>query len=275
MTRVLITTVLLFVDDQGLTWAGAIGLYLFLSVPPFVVATAWAAGFFFPPEQAEAFMLEQVAKYLPAEQDLLEGILAYKPTEAVGGVVTAALLLFSGTRAFAAMTSAINVMWRRVDRLTFVRRQVLRIGMLLVTLGLLALATLGEVLVGALLDGGGSSGDGWLLDWQLIPSVLLGMFLVAAYKLLPREPVSWAHAAIGATLATVGVRSAQAAFGMLANAGIFRTPYGEFADIALMATWALAVGVIILFGAALVAVLDGKRTVEGRDEDEARFSRAA
>jgi len=263
----------LLADDQGLSWAGAIGLYLFLSVPPFLVATAWVAGLLFPPDQGEAFMLEQVAKYLPAEQDLLEGILANKPTEALGGVISVALLLFGGSRAFAALTSAINVMWRRVDQLTFVRRQVLRIGMLLVTLALLGLAALGEAAVAALFDGGSSADELWLLDWQLIPSLLLGAFLLVAYKLLPREPVSWTHAALGAVVAGVGVRFAQAAFGSLSNAGTFRTPYGELAGVALMATWALVVGVIILFGAALVAVLEGKRTEEGKDAD--RFSRAS
>jgi uncharacterized BrkB/YihY/UPF0761 family membrane protein len=124
-----------------------------------------------------------------------------------------------------------------------------------------------------LTDGGGSSDELWLLDWQIIPSLLLGSFLLIAYKLLPREPVSWTHAALGAIVATVGVRFAQAGFAILSDAGIFRTPYGEFAGVALMATWALAVGVIILFGAALVAVLDGKRPIDG--EADARFSRAS
>ena len=269
----------LFADDQGLSWAGAIGLYLFLSVPPFLVATAWVAGLFFPDEQGEAFMVEQVAKYLPAEQGLLEGILANKPTEAVGGVISVALLLFSGSRAFAALTSAINVMWRRVGRLTFLRRQILRVGMLLVTLVLLGVAALGEAAVGALFDGGRPEDELWLLDWQLIPSVLLGAFLLLAYKIVPREPVSWAHAALGALLAGVGIRLAQAIFGALAKAGSFEQPYGELAGVALLATWALVVGIIILFGAALVAVLDGKRTIEGDAKDdgvaEERFSRAS
>ena len=276
--RTLWAAVRLFADDQGLSWAGAIGLYLFLSVPPFLVATAWVAGLFFPAEQGEAFMIEQVAKYLPAEQGLLEGILANKPTEAIGGALSVAVLLFSGSRAFAALTSAINVMWRRVGRLTFIRRQVLRIGMLLLTLALLGLAALGEAAVGALFDGDSSPDELWLLDWQVIPSLLLGAFLLVAYKLLPREPVSWAHAALGALLAGVGIRVAQAVSGSLAEAGSFRAPYGELAGVALMAIWALVVGVIILFGAALVAVLNGKRTIDGdakaAEGAESRFSRA-
>ena len=50
-------TMRLFADDQGLTWAGAIGLYLFLSVPPFVVASVYIGGLFFPSGEVEAFVL--------------------------------------------------------------------------------------------------------------------------------------------------------------------------------------------------------------------------
>jgi membrane protein len=261
----------MFADDQGLSWAGAIGLYLFLSVPPFIVATAYVGGLFFPEAQAEQFIIEQVSKYLPAQQGILDAVMANKPAEAAGGALSAAFLLFSGSRAFAAMTSAVNVMWRRVDRLTFWRRQALRIGMLLVTLVLASLAALGEFAVSTLFDDGANSEELWLLDWQLIPSVLLGAFLLVAYKLLPREHVAWAHAALGAVVATIGIRLSQAAVGWLSDTGGFLTPYGDLADIALMATWALVVGVVILFGAALVAVLDGKRPIDG--EADERFTR--
>jgi membrane protein len=119
----------------------------------------------------------------------------------------------------------------------------------------------------------------WLLDWQVLPTALLAVFLVVAYKVLPREPVSWRHAALGALLATVGVRLAQAGAGWVSSAGLLSTPYGDLAAVALMATWALVVGVVILFGAALVAVLDGKGAPspqeKNADEAEGRFSRAS
>jgi membrane protein len=270
--RVAWDAIWLFVADQGLSWAGAIGLYVFLSVPPLMVGIAWAGRLFATPEASSAFVVEQVSKYVPAEPQVLEGIVAQAPASVPAAVGSVLLLLFSGSRAFAALTSAINVMWLRVDRLTFWRRQALRLGMLVVSLALIGLAALAEALVAGLGSNGASQTDVWLLDWQLIPMLLLGILLFVAYKVLPREPVEPWHAAIGAVVAVLGVRLAQAGLGVVAKTGVFDTPYGDLASVALMATWALVVGVVVLYGAAIVAVLDGKQPPEeGSDE---RFARA-
>ena len=254
----------LFSEDQGLSWAAAIGLYLFLSVPPLVVAGVYLGGLVVPPSQAEQFVIEQVAKYLPAQQDLLKGIVTSRPADAVGGSVSLLLLLVSGSRAFAALTEVINVAWRDVDRLTFWRRQILRAAMLVLSLGLLLLAALVEAGMGALADGGADHSQIWLAKWQVLPTILLGLFLLAAYKLLPRAPVAWSHAAVGAVIATLGIRLAQAATGYLAAAGTFRTSYGDLAGVAVLATWALVVGVIVVYGAVVAAMLGGKGLRSGR-----------
>ena len=264
----------LFVDDQGLSWAGAIGLYLFLSVPPAMVAVSWAGRLVAGPEAARTFAVELVGKYVPTQRELLDGIVAHSPESAAAGVASVALLFFSGSRAFAALTSAVNVLWLRVDRLTFWKRQALRLGMLGVALVLIGLSALAEGLVASLGSNGASETDLWLLDWQLIPMVLLAAMLFAVYKILPREPVNVRHAAVGAVLATIGVRLAQAGLGYIAEAGLFETPYGELASVALMATWALVVGTVVLYGAAVVAILDGKRPEE-EQKRERRFTRAS
>ncbi|MGI8657829.1 MAG: YhjD/YihY/BrkB family envelope integrity protein, partial [Candidatus Limnocylindria bacterium] len=91
------------------------------------------------------------------------------------------------------------------------------------------------------------------------------------YRTLPQDDVSWLHAGIGAVVATIGVRLAQAVMGFMSDAGTFQTPYGDLAGVALMATWALVVGVVVLFGACVVAVLSGR--LEELDGMEAQGSR--
>jgi membrane protein len=256
----------LFSADQGLSWGGAIGLYLFLSVPPLIVAGVYLGGLVVPSSQAEQFVIEQVAKYLPAQQDLLQGIVTTRPAGLMGGLVSLIFLLVSGSRAFAALSGVINVIWQEVQELTFWRRQLLRLGMLVVSLGLLLLAAVAEAGMGGLAHGGGDQGQLWIARWQILPTLLLGLFLFVAYKTLPRDPVDWRHAIAGAVIATVGIRIAQAGTGYLSAAGAMRTSYGELAGVALIATWALVVGVIVVYGAVVTAMLGGKGPVEPEQE---------
>lgn len=247
----------LFTRAQGLSWAGAVGLYLFLSVPPLMVASALVGEVFVLEQDAKNFVLQQAAKFVPAREDLLAGVFSLdRGGSVIAGVVSLAFLLFSGSRAFAALSSGVNVMWRQSDQVSFWEKQGMRAALLAFSLVLLAAAAVGELGISAL--AGGDSGQTWLLDSQLLPTLLLAAFLFGAYRFLPQDEVSTLHAAIGAVLATIGVRISQAVMGYMSKAGTFETPYGELAGVALMATWALVIGVAVLFGATVVAVLSGR-----------------
>lgn len=257
LVRGFLASIRRYSQDQGLSWAGAIGLYLFLSVPPLVVAGVYAGGIVVQPATAEQFVIEQVAKYLPAQQDLLRGIVTSHPAGVAGGAISLVFLLVSGSRAFAALTAVVNVLWREADETTFWRRQVLRVAMLGVSVGLLLLAGLADAAMGALADGGADHSQVWLARWQVLPTIFLAAFLFVAYRYLPRAPVAWRHAAAGAVIATIGIRLAQAGTGFLSRSGSFRTPYGDLAGVALVATWALIVGAIVVYGAVVAAMLSG------------------
>jgi uncharacterized BrkB/YihY/UPF0761 family membrane protein len=134
----------------------------------------------------------------------------------------------------------------------------MRLWMLGAALGLLLVAALADAGLAILLGGDTESDQAWLIEWQLLPTLLLGAFLFVAYRTLPKDDVSSARAAIGAGLATIGIRVSQAVMGLMSEAGSFETPYGALAGVALMATWSLVVGVVVLFGATIVAVLSGR-----------------
>lgn len=259
VVRTATDSIRLFTRAQGLSWAGAVGLYLFLSVPPLMVASSLLFQPFMSKYAAEDLVLDHAVKFVPARIDLLTGVFAGNTGSSIAvAVVSLGFLLFSGSRAFAALSSAVNVMWRQSDKVGFWERQLMRFWMLAAALGLLLVAALAEAGIGAVLGGNAESRQIWLVQWQLIPTLLLAGFLFVAYKTLPRDEVRWEHAAIGAILATIGVRVAQAVMGYMSRAGSFETPYGALAGVALMATWALVVGVVVLFGATIVAVLGGR-----------------
>jgi membrane protein len=259
----------LFSRAQGLSWGGAVGLYLFLSVPPLMVASSLLLQLFASKYAAEDFVLDQAVKFVPARIDLLTGVFAGNTgSSIVVALVSLGFLLFSGSRAFAALSSAVNVMWRQSDKVDFWDRQLMRLWMLGAALGLLLAAALADAGLGAVLGSESESDRAWLIEWQIIPTLLLGAFLLVAYKSLPQDEVPWGHAVIGAVLATIGIRIAQAVMGLMSEAGSFETPYGALAGVALMATWALVVGVVVLFGATIVAVLGGRlRELEEQGPD--------
>lgn len=250
-------TIRLFTAGNGLSWAAALGLYLFLSVPPLMVASAYLAEFITTESEANAFVIHQATRFVPAEMGLIESVLIREePIAAGAGLVSLAFLLFSGSRTFAALASGINRMWRLTEQLSILKTQALRAGLLVFAFALLAITGLVEAGITELFDASPSE-QVWLLEAQVLPFVVLGMFLFVAYRVLPETDVDSRHAFIGAVLATIGVRVSQAVMGYMSRAGTFDTPYGELAGVGLMATWALVVGVAVLLGASFVAVLGG------------------
>jgi membrane protein len=248
-------TLRLFVNANGWSWSGALGLFLFLSVPPLMVASAFIAALLFPENEAKAFVIVQASKFVPARSELLQSVLVRQESIATSaGLVSLAFLLFSGSRIFAALASAINRMWHRTDRLSFWDTQRSRAWLLALSVVLLGLSGAAEAAISALTDTAAGE-QVWLLDFQVLPFAILAVFFFITYRVLPQAEVSWQHAAIGAVLATIGVRIAQAVMGVMSSAGTFDNPYGELAGVGLLATWAFVVGVAVLLGASLVAVL--------------------
>jgi membrane protein len=205
----------------------------------------------------------------------------------VGGIGPAALvslafLLFSGTRVFAALITAIHEMWDEVEHAGFVRMQVTRFVFLLGVGGLMALA--GMLQLGVALAGDELPLDGfwvWLLESQVIPAVLLFLALLILFRIVPHREPTWVSALIGAAVGSIGLRIAQFGFtAFLATLGDFDTAYGPIAGIAALMTWALVASVTILLAAHLVAVLNRPDTPTGgdrnlADEDSRGFSQAS
>jgi membrane protein len=257
----------LFSNSQGLSWGGAVGLYLFLSVPPLMVASSLMARVLVGQYRAENFIIDQAAKFLPARVDLVIQVFSSDAgSTIVTALVSLGFLLFSGTRAFSALAHGVNVMWHRSGRLSFWEAQATRLWLLLVSFVLLAAAALGEAAISAVTgQTNAANGQSWLLEFQVLPVFLLFVFLTIVYRVLPEDEVHWGQAAIGAAVATIGVRVSQAVMGVMSDLGTFETSYGALAGVALLATWSLVVGLVVLYGATIVAVLSGR--LEQLEED--------
>jgi membrane protein len=252
-------TVANYLDEEGLQWSGAVAFYLVLSVPPLLIAAVSIGVVVVGADAAQSFLVGQVQQFLPAQDEIIADIVE-QTVNASGpaALVAVGFLLFSGSRVFASLIAAINIMWQEIESPGFWRRQVERVAMVVTVGALLALAGVVDVAIAIAID---------LLDLpvavrlvaqsQLIPLLFLGTGLFLLYFLIPRRAATWRTALLGAVVAAVGLRVAQAGFtAYLATFGAFGSAYGPIAGLAVVLTWALVASAIILLGAHLVAVLN-------------------
>ena len=264
-------TVMNFLNQEGMQWAGAVAFYLVLSVPPMLIAASSIAIMFVGGDRAQELITDTVTQFVPVERDLIQQI-AEQTVGSIGpaAIISIVFLLFSGTRIFAAIITAINVMWDQVEQAGFVRTQIVR-GILLVTVGaLFVVAGALDAFVAVTDDAIPLDGVAlWILQSELIPFTLLFLALFSLLKLVPKQSATWTSAAIGAAVGALGLRIAQFGFtAFLATLGNFQTAYGPLAGIAALMTWALVASVTVLLAAHLVAVLNRPETPAGDERPE-------
>jgi membrane protein len=248
-----------FVRHDGMSWSAAMAFWLVLSLPPLVIASSSVAVQLIGTENARDVLAEQIVAQLPAEGGLIRDLVTQDIGLAtLGGVATLVFLMFSGSRVFAALVNAVNVMWRHVERVGFVRREGMRLLLTVTVGGMLVASVLAQLAVVAFEDDIGPIA-GFAARWGL-PFLLVLAGLLITYRLLPHRRATWKTALAGALIAAVGLRIAQAVFTLLLGTVLeFEQGYGPLAEVALLATWAFVASVIVLLGAEIVATLDRHR----------------
>jgi membrane protein len=269
--RVVRRTVRNYLDEEGLQWSGAVAFYLVLSVPPLLIAAVSIGIVLVGADASRSFLEEQVARFLPTERAIVAEIVD-QTVQASGAAAMAAVgfLLFSGSRVFASLIAAINLMWHEIEMPGFWPRQLQRIGMVLTVGGLLVLAGVADIglaLASDLLDLPPSLRV--LVQSQVVPALFIGTGLFLLFFLIPRRAATWRTALAGAIFGAVALRLAQALFtGYLRGFGGFDSAYGPIAGLAAVLTWALVASSTILLAAHFVAVLNSPDREPRPDEHQ-------
>lgn len=273
--RVVRRTVRNYFDEEGLQWSGAVAFYLVLSVPPLIIAAFSVGVVLVGEETARGYLTNQVTQFLPAEQDLVERIVG-ETIQARGpaAAISLGFLLFSGSRVFATLIAAINVMWEELPQPGFWRRQITRIVMVFTIGGIFALAALADLVIAFAGDMQAlPTGVRTLFQSQVIPAALAFAALFLLYRIVPRQLPSAMTAFVGAFVGMIALRVAQGGFtAYLATIGGFESAYGPIAQGAVLLTWALVASMVVLLGAHLVAVLnnaDRRRSRHGPERHPA------
>ena len=269
--RVVRRTVGNFFAEEGLQWSGAVAFYLVLSVPPLLIAAVSIGVVVVGPETARSFLVDQVGEFLPTERGVVRNIVE-QTIQASGAAAAAAIgfLLFSGSRVFASLIAAINIMWHEVEPSGFWRRQLLRIGMVFTVGALLALAGIADIGLTVASEAIELPGTLRVLaESQVIPPLFIAAALFLLFFLVPRRAATWQTALAGAVLGALGLRVAQFVFTQyLRSFGGFGSAYGPLAGLAAVLTWALVASAVILIAAHFVAVLNSPDRDPRRDERE-------
>lgn len=254
-----------FTAHHGLSWAASIAFYVSLSVPPLLIALTDLAGSLLGSEELRASIIDQVTQLVPGQAEVLRDVVPERSHgPGLPTLVSVLLLLVFGSRALGTLVEVINLMWRRVEDATWLRRQRLRLVLLLGVGALFALGIAGRSVVDGT-EGAERAGSlAGSTSGLLLPTLLVGAGLLLTYRLAPGVRVRLRSALIGAVLGALLLRAAQAAFSWALEHGVRgEGAYGPLASIAVLLTWALVASAIVLLGAEVVATLERRQIPRG------------
>lgn len=266
LIALVVAVVRAFLADDGLTWAAGMAFYLVLSIPPLLIGVAALTQLATGRHDLVAGLLDHVTRVIPGVGDTVERLAAGRGEDvAVTGVLALGWILVSGSRVFGVLASSLSAMWGIPKKGTLIRRELLRVALLLGGLVVLVLGALVASIVGDVRQDGSPAGFVvWLTGTQIVPLVLVAAALTGLYRLIPRGRAAWGAALAGAIVGTVLLRVVELAFVELFSASTgWQTVYGPLAGVALLMTWAFAASASVVAGAEVAIALQHSDRLDG------------
>jgi membrane protein len=253
--------------------AAAIAFYGVVGLTPLGIVAVALLQHLAGTRHAAALELERLIREMspPGAADVvgdIDTLLAF-PDPAVTGGLGALALLWAASRLFETIARAVNALWPDSrDRGFFLRQLIGFAGMLVAGAGLTGYMVLVSATAGL---------DTWLTRLGLtdgrpvlprdllpvligIPFTFVAFFLL--YKLIPTRRIANRAAAAGALAATIGLRLVQPLFAhFLSRTTRPESLYGSLASVVVFALWMYVAGQILLFGAHVVAQVEGAAIV--------------
>jgi membrane protein len=170
---------------------------------------------------------------------------------------------WSGSNIFGALMGALNIAYDVSDTRPWWKKQLLRVGVLLIAGGIMIVAT------GIFLDGervarwiGSAFGlsDAFVAAWTVLQIVLAVAMLVAlgaiVFKLLPNVRQRWSHVFVASAITTLLWIVATLVFRFyVQNFGSYNKTYGTIGGVIILLTWMYYSMFVVLIGGELAAEL--------------------
>ena len=239
-------------------WAAAIAYYTLLSAFPLLLVAASLAALLVDASWAVARSAAVLGEFLPGGGEEVERIVqGAVAARGQFGILSAVALVWTGGRAFAALTLALNAVCDDDAPEDAPRRFLVSLGLLLGV----AAAFVAALTAGTLVDDlwrvteslPGETGVIFAVVRTAVQSLaLLGAFWLV-YRFVPRGRQSPRAALVGAAAATALFLVARPLFLFsLQRSETYRVAFGPLALAAILMVWAWVVAFITLFGGQLV-----------------------
>ena len=254
-------------DDRIPSIAAETAYYFFFSLFPLLLFLTPLLGLVGNGQQLMQSMLDRLATTMPADTlALLRRVLQEIITSSGNaGVMSIGVLLagWSGSAIFGSLMDALNIAYDVSETRPWWKKQLLRIGALLVAGGIMLVATFifldGERVtnwVAATLG----FGEAGVVLWNVLQVVLAVCLLIATgvalFKLLPNVQQRWSHLIIASTITTLLWLAATLVFRLyVQHFGSYNKTYGTIGGVIVLLTWMYYSMFVLLVGGELASEL--------------------
>ena len=243
--------------DNVTQWAAAIAYYSFLSLFPLLLAAVSLSAYFVSPDWAIGKAIVLLREFVPEGDAAVQRIIrdAVHDAHPYAGIVSLLLLLVLGSRAFGALSRALNIAYEGEQTDSLSRRIVIEIGMM-TAVGVLFVCTLFSHYLLLFLSNAvrllpGETGTTFTVITQLIRVLLILSAFYLIYRFVPRKRLNWKSIVLGAVVATSLLVAARPLFyGYVQNLASYNLMYGGIAIAVVLLVWGWV--------AAFITILSGE-----------------
>jgi membrane protein len=254
-------------EDRIPSIAAETAYYFFFSLFPLLLFLTPLLGLVGNGQQLMESMLARLSSTMPPDTlALLRRVLQEIITSSGGaGIMSIGVLLagWSGSQIFGSLMDSLNIAYDVSETRPWWKKQLLRIGALLVAGGIMLVATF------VFLDGERVThwvaatlgfGEAGIVVWNVL-QVLLAVCLliatgVALFKLLPNVQQRWSHVIVASTVSTILWLAATLIFRLyVQHFGSYNKTYGTIGGVIVLLTWMYYSMFVLLVGGELASEL--------------------
>jgi membrane protein len=254
-------------EDRIPSLAAETAYYFFFSLFPLLLFLTPLLGLIGDGQQLMESMLGRLSTTMPPDTlSLLRRVLGEIVTSSDNaGIMSIGVLLaaWSGSNIFGSLMGALNVAYDVSETRPWWKRQLLRIGVLLIAGGTMIVATaifLDGERVARWIGSAIGLGDAAIAAWTVLQLVLAVALLVAlgavVFKLLPNVQQRWSHVFVASAITTLLWIVATVLFRLyVQNFGSYNKTYGTIGGVIILLTWMYYSMFVLLTGGELAAEL--------------------